>query len=216
MRVRSITGILIIFVSLGLILAGCVKQTAPTPPPGNGKEEPKQQVPAKKPGDFFPLTPGSTWQYLGEGNEYASFKREVSHAKGNLAQTKTDNGGTVSATVFETTDCAVTQVFFQGEEYDGKDFLGAAPNDNTILLKAPLEAGTRWVGRRGELREIVDVKATGSTPAGNFENCLKVKVSNEHSTIFEYYKEGVGLVKSEFISGDTRVTSTLEKYDIKK
>lgn len=216
MKLRITAGILCVFVSLGLIMVGCSGPFNTPPQTGGGKDKPKQQETVKNPGDYFPLTRGSTWKYLGEGNEYASFNREVTHEKGNLSQTKTDNGGTVSAAVFETTDCAVTRVFFKGEEYDGKDFLETTPNDNTIILKAPLEVGTSWVDQSGVLREIVDVKATVYTPAGNFESCVKVKISNEHSTIYEYYKEGVGMIKSEFISGDTKVTSTLEKYNISK
>jgi len=38
-------------------------------------------------------------------------------------------------------------------------------------------------------------------------------ISAENSTLIEYYKEGV---KREFLSGDTRVTSELARYDIKK
>jgi phosphoenolpyruvate-protein kinase (PTS system EI component) len=61
----------------------------------------------------------------------------------------------------------------------------------------------------------VDINAALDTPAGRFENCVKVKITGQNSTIYEYYKEGVGLVRSEFLSGDTSVTSTLEKYNIK-
>ncbi|GBF33398.1 hypothetical protein DCCM_2499 [Desulfocucumis palustris] len=197
-------------------MAGCSGPFDTPPQTAGGKDKPKQQETVKKPGDYFPLTRGSTWNYLGKGNEYASFSREVTYEKGNLSQTRTENGGTVGTAVFETTDLAVTRVFFRGEEYDGKDYLDATPNDNTIILKEPLEAGTSWVDRSGAQREIVDVKASVSTPAGNFKNCLRVKISNEHSTIYEYYKEGVGMIKNEFISGDNRVTSTLEKYSIGK
>lgn len=60
----------------------------------------------------------------------------------------------------------------------------------------------------------MDVKAAVNTPAGKFENCDKVKIAGKESTIYEYFGEGVGMVKREFVSGETRVTSTLEKYNI--
>ncbi|QGP92633.1 hypothetical protein MGLY_20200 [Neomoorella glycerini] len=192
--------------------------------PGPGTNEPGVQQPGPgtgaqalpavvKPGDFFPLYPGSRWQYLGEGNEYATFKREVLYARGDRAQIREDNGGTVSAAVFKITEDAVTRVFFQGEAYEGTNFLDHEPGENVVILKAPLAAGTRWETPNGP-REIVDVNATVDTPAGKFENCLKVKLEGIGSTIFEYYNEGVGMVKREFISGSTRVTSTLESYEI--
>ena len=65
--------------------------------------------------EYFPLTEGSTWQYLGEGNEFASFTREVLFAREDQAQIIENNGGTISASVFKTTDEEITRVFFQGE-----------------------------------------------------------------------------------------------------
>ncbi|PKM89813.1 MAG: hypothetical protein CVU87_04165 [Firmicutes bacterium HGW-Firmicutes-12] len=123
----------------------------------------------KKPSDFFPFTKGSTWQYKGEGNEYASFSREV---------------------VFT-----------------------LESNENLIVLKAPLEVGTKWE-HSTETREIVDVNTTVDTPAGKFENCVVVKIIFPNSTLFEYFKDGVGMVKREFRSGDSQVTSILEKFSV--
>lgn len=120
----------------------------------------------------------------------------------------------MGAAVFEVTDSAVTRIFIKGEEYDETNFLDAPPNENTIILKASLEVGTRWVDQKGASREIVDIDATITTPAGKFVKCIKVKITDHNSTILEYYKEGVGMVKSEFVSGDTRVTSSLEKFNI--
>ncbi|WP_258359862.1 hypothetical protein [Moorella sulfitireducens (nom. illeg.)] len=180
------------------------------PGPGSGSQN---TISGAKPGDFFPLSPGSWWHYQGEGNEYATFKREVLYTKGDRAQLKEDNGGTVSAAVFEITADAVTRIFFQGEQYENTNFLDREPREKVVILKAPLAAGTSWETPNG-FREIVDVNATVATPAGEFAGCLKVKIEGTGSTIFEYYKEGVGMVKREFISGDTRVTSTLDSYKI--
>lgn len=162
----------------------------------------------------FPLTKGSSWQYLGDGNEYASFTREVLYTKDNRAQITEDNGGTVSNAVFEISDSEITRVYFEGEAYDKYNVLEKQSEQTVVILKEPLKTGTKWETDKSA-REIVDVNATVDTPAGKFENCIKVKISNEDSVMYEYFKEGVGMVKREFISGDTRVTSTLEKYSIK-
>lgn len=163
---------------------------------------------------FFPLSKGSTWQYLGEGNEFATFTRKVLFADGDRAQIAEDNGGTVSASVFKITDNEITRTFFRGEEYDGKNLLKEKDNDNLVILKAPLKSGTKWKTGEGE-REIVDIAAVVDTPAGKFEGCIKVSIKQEHSTMYEYYKAGVGMVKREFESEGLKVTSTLEKYEIK-
>ncbi len=163
---------------------------------------------------FFPLSKGSTWQYLGEGNEYATFTRKVLFTEGDRAQIAEDNGGTVSASVFKITDNEIIRTFFRGEEYDGKNLLNEKDNDNLVVLKAPLKSGTKWKAGDGE-REIVDTAAVVDTPAGKFEGCIKVRIQKEHSTMYEYYKAGIGMVKREFESEGFKVTSTLEKYEIK-
>jgi hypothetical protein len=164
--------------------------------------------------DYFPLTGGSTWKYLGEGMEYASFSREVLYVGGNRAQVSENNGGTVSASLFEFREGEIVRTFFRGEEYDGNNLLDEEANDNLVLIKVPLEAGTKWETPNGT-REIVETDAVVDTPAGKFEGCIKIEITTEHSVMYEYYKEGVGLVKREFLSEGAAVTSTLEEYSIK-
>ncbi|MHB1127384.1 MAG: TapB family protein [Bacillota bacterium] len=180
------------------------------------EEQPGNNNTAVAPGDYFPLTQGSTWEYEGEGNEYAAFDREVVYVKGNLAQLKEDNGGTVMARVFKTTDNTVTSIFNQGEEYTPQNLLDREPNEQSTILMSPLAVGTKWE-EAGVKREIVDIATTVETPAGVFKNCIKVKIVHpgDTSTVYEYFAKGVGTVKEEFISGDTRVTSTLKSYSIK-
>lgn len=217
MRRTYLALIIGIFIAATLIFTGCFRSTIPSPEnkgrqPEDGTKRPSPPAPVK-PGDFFPLTLGSTWQYRGEGNEFASFNREVLFAKDDRAQIREDNGGTVSAAVFEVKDDAVVRIFFQGEAYGETRFIDREPAENIVILKAPIEVGTKWEEPNGT-REIVDVNAAVDTPAGKFENCIKVKISAPNSTLYEYYKEGVGMVKREFISGENRVTSALEKYNI--
>lgn len=190
------------YIAIGIILlftfsAGCSK--------GAGDKT------AGKPGDYFPLVLGNRWEYAGKGNEYASFTREVIFTEGNRAQVQENNGGTVMAFVFETTDNAVTRVFSREEVYDRINLLNSQPNENIAILKSPLAVGSRWAVPTTE-REIVDVSATVDTPAGKFEGCIKIKAAGPDSTVYEYYKDGVGLVKREFVAGDTRVTSSLKKF----
>lgn len=164
--------------------------------------------------DLFPLGKGSTWEYLGDGNEYASFNRKVLFTEGDRVQTVEDNGGTVSASVFKITEKEIIRTFFQGEEYGQGNLFDKESNDNTVILKAPLKAGTKWETSK-DAREIVETDAVVNTPAGKFEGCMKVSIKSQNSTMYEYFKAGIGMVKREFISEGMSVTSTLEKYEIK-
>ncbi len=164
--------------------------------------------------NFFPVSVGSTWKYLGEGNEYAAFVRKALFREGDRAQFSEDNGGTVSSSIFRVTDKEIVRVFLRGEEYDQKNLMKEKANDATVILKAPLKAGTKWKNS-GDSREIVATDAVVETQAGKFTDCIKVSIKTENSTMYEYFKAGVGMVKREFVSEGMTVTSTLEKYEIK-
>lgn len=166
-----------------------------------------------RPGDYFPLTLGSSWEYQGEGNEFAAFTRTVDFVRGNRAQVREQNPGADSAFVFETGQEAITRVFSQPEFTQYNSFLDQPDNDSTVVLKAPLQRGTSWEAS-GIVREIIDTRATVITPAGRFENCLKVHISFQEADVFEYYKKNVGLVKREFIAGQVRISSTLLRYNV--
>jgi hypothetical protein len=224
MKRSPVTSVLIMLIFI-MFFTGCLNLNKETPSPPSKdqqkpqKEEQKSREEEQKPEElslreYFPLTEGSTWQYLGEGNEFASFTREVLFAREDQAQIIENNGGTISASVFKTTDEEITRVFFQGEEYNETNFLDEEPNDNLIILKKPLKVGTKWETSQGT-REIIESDAIVDTPAGKFEDCIKVRISLETSTSYEYFKDGIGMVKREFTSEDTTVTSTLEKYEIK-
>lgn len=213
--------LIILFIGIVASAFGCAKSTVPKPQPPrqntktNIKEETKNVAPKTvsklKPGDFFPLAHGYLWEYKGEGNEYASFNRKVLFTKGNLAQIRENNGGTVTASVYKTTPDAITQVFFLAEAYGETNYLNEKQNVNIAILKAPLTVGTKWMESTGS-REIMATDATVNTPAGDFTQCIKVKISNTNSTVYEYYKKDIGLVKREFISGDSKITSSLRKF----
>lgn len=222
-RSLAVVAIGLIFL-LGLLPLGCSRDTKTVPDtkaqqdkPKSGEQAPKappEKKSAQKARDYFPLTRGSTWEYQGEGNEFASFTREVLFVKDNRGQIRESNGGTVSAMVFEVTDSAVTRVFNLPETYEKVNLLDRPSNENVVILKTPLEVGIRWKDPNGE-RQIVDVNATVTTPSGKVENCVKVKIAGQHSVVYEYFKEGVGMVMREFISGEARVTSTLKRFEIK-
>lgn len=178
----------------------------------------KEQTESIKAGDYFPRTVGSYWKYKGAGNEYASFSREVVFAGDNRVQLKENNGGTMTDAVYEITDMQVSRVYFIGESYEKKNFLDQKGDQNQILLKLPLKQGESWENTDDQ-REVVSRNVSVDTPAGTFDQCVKIKISPQPAAsaavTFEYYKEGVGLVKREFVSGGDTISSTLEDYKIK-
>lgn len=212
-------GILALCLLVLMIISGCTK----TPTDKNtGNQQPsgqkQTQSAVSKIGDYFPLKAGSTWTFQGKGNEYASFERQMEYVKNGFGQVREANGGTVTSSIYQVTDMALTRVYTKGESYDNTNILdgGFSANDNTVIIQAPLQKGKSWQSDDNLKREIVTLAATVDTPAGQFKNCLHITMSGPDNVINEYYAKGVGLVKREFISGGETISSTLEKYTIGK
>ena len=202
-----------------LFAAGCAQPA--TPPGDNQTPQPGDTpIPAGSSGfastGLFPHKSRQQLDLSGEGNEFASFTREVIFSRDNRGQFKENNGGTVSSAVFEVSPDAVTRIYFEGEVYEPDNLLedpAFTGNDNTVIIKAPPEPGTTWNGGNFE-KKIVSIDASVDTPAGKFDKCLQIETRTADSVVTEYYRENIGLVKREFRSGDALVTSTLSQYKI--
>lgn len=166
---------------------------------------------------FYPLKEGNMWEYEGEGMEYASFIQKVLFSSGNRHQVTIDNGGTVIANVIEERKDSIVNTYRSGEAYNNENILDKPSNVNIIMLQAPLKEGNFWISEENHY-EIVDTKADVSVPAGEFKDCVAVKVTfkDQTSNMVYYYKRGIGMVQSEFRTdvGDL-ITSKLKRYELK-
>jgi hypothetical protein len=202
--------LLLFFSLLMVVIVGCTMTSESPSPSAVPTIEPVQEI---LPADYFPMTPGSTWSYIGEGNEYASYTRTVLYSECSYFQVSVNNGGTVSSTVYYASDTDVRIVLSRGEEYDMANLISEPPNTDEIVLTVPLEPGTEW-GSESIKRKIVSLSDTVDTPAGLFEDCLTVRSEYPDSYILDYYVIGIGLVYSEFHSGEDVISSSLESYTI--
>lgn len=161
--------------------------------------------------DYLPLEAGSEWDYLGEGNEFASYKLKVLFKQGDLTQLSRDNGGTVMALIYKTEADKIVQVYSQEEFYDETNILDTPADESEIILQAPFTVGASWEATN----RVYTIEATDETvavPAGVFEHCLKVVSTFPDSshTVTEYYAPGTGMIRSEFSDGENQVTSSLQ------
>jgi hypothetical protein len=163
------------------------------------------------------LKTGNMWEYEGKGMEYASFIQKVIFSSGNKYQVTIDNGGTVVANVMQVQKDSIVNIYRAGESYNNENILGKANNVNIILLRTPLEKGNFWISEENHY-EIVDTSADVTVPAGEYKDCIAVKVTfkDQTSNMIFYYKRGIGLVQSEFRTdeGDL-ITSKLKRYEFK-
>lgn len=165
---------------------------------------------------FYPLKEGNVWEYQGEGMEYASFIQKVIFSSGSRYQITVDNGGTVISNVLEESNESIINTYRSGEEFGGENLLEEPGNTNIIILQLPLERGNFWISE-GNHYEIIDTEADVVVPAGEFKDCITVKATfKDHtSNMIYYYKQGIGMVQSEFKteSGDI-ITSKLKSYEL--
>jgi hypothetical protein len=167
-------------------------------------------------GSYLPLQVGNRWEYAGSGNEYASYKQYVTFQKGNSYQVMVDNGGTIAASRIEVDADRIVRTYREGEVYDNRNILDQPANDNTLLLKMPVKAGTTWTSGEAAYK-IARTDARVEVPAGVFDNCVLVEATYQESKSqsLSYFKEGVGLVKTEFVTeGGDKITSDLEEYTV--
>ncbi|HBV99143.1 MAG: hypothetical protein JL50_07220 [Peptococcaceae bacterium BICA1-7] len=196
---------------LPVVLAACAEKKADNNP------GPGPQSAAEKPiGAYLPLQTGNRWEYAGSGNEYASYTQSVTRQKDGKYQVMVDNGGTITANRLEVQSDTIIRTYREGEVYDDRNILDEPSNTEAILLKLPITAGTSWISE-GDTYKIAQTDARVDVPAGSFSGCVAVEAAYKegNSRSLNYYKEGIGLVKSEFIleSGE-KIVSDLEKYNV--
>lgn len=215
-------GMIFIFTLLLIttIALGCTaKQPEPPAPiPSPTPASPAPPTPTVEERDislYMPMKVGYIWEYEGEGNEYASYILSVGYEEENRYQLTRDNGGTVIADIYEIREDSIVHVYMSGESYDQTNLLNQQNNLEDIVLKLPLEVGNKWVSEENSY-EIIDTKATVSVPYGVFNDCVVVRRTyKDGSEEYMNYKEGVGMLQSEFRTGDFSVFSRLKSFSSK-
>lgn len=155
---------------------------------------------------YLPNWSGVTYYFAGEGNEYASFIRQVTFTTQEAVQIE-DSSGTTLAQVVEYDAEELKVVWSEEELYEQRSLLNPVPKEarlgghreNLVLLKAPVAKGTRWDDDRFQ-REIVSVNQVVTVPLGTFHNVVVVKnksLEADNWVQYEYYAKNMGLIKRE-------------------
>ncbi|WP_033542886.1 hypothetical protein [Planococcus sp. CAU13] len=218
--------------ALVLLLAGCGGDEPEEPavqiPPGSDTnvtdedpEDVEQAEQVEEPGGdeidplaFF-MDDGTTAQYEGDGNEFATLAIRTEHLMEDYVALYEDNGGTVMLKVYRLSDDRVDLVKEEPEFFDEYnptlEELEALETISTYL-EFPLEEGNTL-----DDRTVVQTGATVKTPYETFEDAIVLESRAENSTNRWHFIEGYGEVKREFISEEDgeefTVTSSLESIE---
>lgn len=175
------------------------------------KNEPEDLV------EYYKLHyPDHRYEFVGEGNEFASYWMYPQYVTDTHIQFAMNNGGTQTVRVYEYTENEIREVFVRNETYFRENFLERldqleSEQPEEIILQGPLEVGHSWESPSGSVSEITDLRAPVDIPFGSFE-AVEVTTTRDDTTTRQYFVHEIGLIKSEFENADgSIVTSELER-----
>lgn len=91
------------------------------------------------------------------------------------------------------------KLIFRSEEPDGKfkdNYIETVkPNISEVILKSPLEVGTKWINNEDMTYEITGINVRVTTPAGKFSG-VEVTSIRDSFEVKRYYVKDFGLVKT--------------------
>lgn len=148
--------------------------------------------------DYFPLTQNIHKVYKGTGNEFAGYETYVDYVNNDAIQIRTNNGGTISISVYTVKDGALTRVYIEGEAYYRLDRTSSRVTDE-ILLKEPIKVGTSWTLKDGSERKITAVNMSVTVPNGTYK-AVEVTTTGDGYIAKSYYASGIGLIKDNFLA----------------
>lgn len=207
------------FITTALLIAlllfwGCTNGNGNGDDNGNGDGNGSDELLSVE--QLYPLKENVRYEFLGEGNEFATFFTVIDYLEGNKVQRRTDNGGTQLVEVMQVSDGKVVRLFQQGETYYRENMLEKL-GDAEILLQEPIKVGTQWELSDGRVRSITAVDVDVTTPLGTYKsvevttNPLNSEENADQGVMKEYYAEDMGLIKKIFAYEGEEITSTLEK-----
>jgi hypothetical protein len=157
--------------------------------------------------DYFP-SKTMTKQFSG-GYENQGFKYTIDKIDEDKVQVKEVNSGTGAILIYQVSDNDI-RLIFGSEVPDGKfkeNYIGTVqPNDDKIILKAPLEVGTKWNDKddSDSKYEITGINVEVKTPAGTF-TAVEVTFLRGDIQTKSYYVKDLGLVKTSTIGNESEL-----------
>jgi len=172
--------------------------------------------------DYFPLFPGSSWIEVDSDTHGQNARIETAcEAIDQGPKALPSQAGRLVRSYYGGTKKFDTRRFIYKKQ-DSQLLELKEDNDllPQILLKWPLEIGTRWSSRRDKRIinfEIAALSRSVTVAAGDFHDCLLVKsfADGDNSAQYDYYAPNVGLVLRSVVSkaGEKRIIE-LQSYKI--
>lgn len=145
--------------------------------------------------DYFPMK--TMTKHFSGGFENAGFTQIIDKVMVDKVQVKQLDTGTGVIFIYQISDKEI-RLIFSNEVPDGKfkdNYIGTVePNSKDIILKTPLEIGTKWTDASEIKHEITGINVPVQTPAGSF-SAIEVTLLKDEFKSKVYYVKELGLVK---------------------
>lgn len=148
------------------------------------------------------------YDYLGDGNEYASQVVNLQYPPNDqgVYQFSVSNGGTSIVFVYQLSKEGVYELAYYPENYDAKDLRNhadATDSQKSLVFPATLSVGTEFKRgyRQEETYRVVDLLPTFELEGATYYNVLVVEPVNhpEGGEQRFYYAPNIGHIMDEFI-----------------
>lgn len=137
------------------------------------------------------------------GFENGGYSITVEIIEDDLVQIREKNTATAVVYVYRVSKDEITLVFKDVENYEENvSYISTQENCNNIILKTPIEVGTKW-----ENKTITGVDVSITTDTGVY-NAIEITEDNGYK---EYFAPGIGLVKSEGVYYQNSVLIGIER-----
>lgn len=164
-------------------------------------------------GQFF-MADQTSANFIGQGNEYASYTLKTIHLSDDYVVTYENNGGTVLQRIYKITDEKVSILAENEEAYDEKTPTLEELNtmqEKKVYLVAPLTVGSEFDGWK-----VTSTNETVQTNVQTFTDVIVMEKIDEQNTIVrKYFAKDFGEIKREFIMNmegeETIISSTIDQ-----
>lgn len=165
--------------------------------------------------DYFPLVSGHLWVEADSesGGQAARIETTVESVDGDVPGFPSYQGWLVRSFYAGDSKFKTTRILYKKTPEEIQEYLTEADPVPRVVLRWPLQEGTRWNTRVGGYLgkfEIVSMSKKIQVKAGEFDNCLHVRwtLPGVPGATNEYYAPGVGKILTSYSTGDVEKRKT--------
>lgn len=206
--------IIFMFIIMVMFLASCsnAENNGTNSPPDEDSDDSVIESTELSINDYFPFTENTKYEYVGDGNEYATYSVFTDYITDTRIQTRTNNGGTEIVKVLENKNGQLKVLLDRAETYFREDFTYTKSSGGEVLIKEPIKVGNSWSNGEDIKTSITNLDVDITIPLGTFK-ALEVTTEGKDYKITDYYAKDIGLIKTVNTGNGYEVSSTLTKIE---